>query len=104
MSEAKISEVAPDGDADWLPRTRAALERGIAEGQHPSAQAYVWHDGRVAGDFAVGTARPGVPMRRDALVVWMSATKPVAAVAAAQLWERGLLDPDDRISRHIPEF
>src|SRR5829696_9930197 len=101
MSEVKSSEIAMDGDAGRLPRTRAALERGIVEGLHPGAQAYVWHDGRAIGDFAVGKARPGVPMRPDALVVWMSATKPVAAVAVAQLWERGLLDLDERISRHI---
>ena len=101
MSEERNSHIPP---VRTVPRTRAALERGIAEGLHLGAQVYVWHDAHTLADFAVGTARPGVPMRRDSLVVWMSATKPVGAVAVAQLWERGLLDLDDRVARHIPEF
>src|SRR5262249_8862710 len=54
--------------------------------------------------IAVGEARPGVAMRPESLVLWLSSTKPVAAVAIAQLWERGLLDLDDPIARHVPEF
>jgi CubicO group peptidase (beta-lactamase class C family) len=104
MSEVKKSQTPIDGDAGRLPRTRAALEAGVAEGLHLGAQAYVSHGGKVVGDFAVGTARAGVPMRRDSLVLWLSATKPVAAVAVAQLWEKGLLDLDDPVARHIPEF
>jgi CubicO group peptidase (beta-lactamase class C family) len=38
------------------------------------------------------------------LMLWMSSTKPIAAVAVAQLWEQGLLDLDDPVARHIPEF
>lgn len=55
-------------------------------------------------DVALGEARPGVPMRADTLMVWMSCTKAVAAVAIGQLWERGLLELDDVVARHIPEF
>jgi CubicO group peptidase (beta-lactamase class C family) len=43
-------------------------------------------------------------MRRDTLMIWMSACKPVAAVAVSQLWERGVLDLDDPVATHIPEF
>jgi CubicO group peptidase (beta-lactamase class C family) len=93
-----------EGTAEALPRTVAALERGVADGLHVGAQVYVSRHGAVVGDFGIGLARPGVPMRPDTVMLWLSCTKPVAAVAAAQLWERGLLDLDDRISRHIPEF
>lgn len=55
-------------------------------------------------DVALGEARPGVPMRADTLMIWMSCTKAVAAVAIGQLWERGLLELDDVVARHIPEF
>ncbi len=37
-------------------------------------------------------------------MLWMSSTKPVAAVAICQLWERGRLELDDPVARHIPEF
>jgi CubicO group peptidase (beta-lactamase class C family) len=53
---------------------------------------------------AFGQARPGVPMTPDSLNLWLSAVKPIAAVAIAQLWERGLIELDDLVTRHIPEF
>ena len=87
-----------------LERTRAALLRGIEQGLHPGAQLYVSRDGEVIADFALGEARPGVPMTPDTLVLWLSSSKPVAAVAIAQLWERGLLGIDDAIAAHLPEF
>ena len=60
--------------------------------------------GEVVADAGFGEARPGEPMRRDHLMLWMSSTKPVAAVAICQLWERGRLELDDPVARHIPEF
>ena len=87
-----------------LPRTRAALQRGIEQGLHPAAQLFVSRHGETVAELALGEARPGVPMREDTLVLWLSSSKPVAAVAIAQLWERGLLGLDDRIAQHMPEF
>src|SRR5688572_27695965 len=94
------SALTGDG-LDNLPRTRAALVQGMTEGLHVGAQVYVSLRGQPVADGVVGLARPGVPMTRDTLMLWMSATKPVAAVAIAQLWERGLLDLDDFVARHI---
>ena len=68
------------------------------------AQVYVSRAGRIVADFAIGLALTDVPMRRDTLMPWLSAGKPLAAVALAQLWEKGLLDLDDPVARHIPEF
>jgi len=93
-----------DGQPDRLPQTLAALTRGIEQGLHAGAQAYVSRGGKVVADFAIGLARPDVPMRRESLTAWMSAGKPLAAVAFAQLWEQGLLDVDDPVARHVPEF
>jgi CubicO group peptidase (beta-lactamase class C family) len=83
---------------------RHELERGIARGWHTGAQLYVWMDGRTQVDVAVGEARPGVPMTPASIVEWASATKPVTCAAAALLWQRGLLDLDDPVCRHLPEF
>jgi CubicO group peptidase (beta-lactamase class C family) len=46
----------------------------------------------------------GTPMTPDTLNLWMSSVKPIAAVAIAQLVERGRLNFDDRVAQHIPEF
>jgi len=93
-----------EGLFDRTPRTLEAVTRGMREGLHVGAQVYASLQGNVVADFAIGVARAGVPMRTDTLMLWMSATKPVAAVAIAQLWEKSLLKLDDRVSRHIPEF
>jgi CubicO group peptidase (beta-lactamase class C family) len=59
---------------------------------------------RTVTDIAIGESRPGVPLTNDSLVFWMSAGKPITAVAIAQIWERGKLSLDDPVARHIPEF
>jgi CubicO group peptidase (beta-lactamase class C family) len=87
-----------------MPRTQALLERGIEQGLHPAAQLYVSRHGEQLAQLALGEARSGTPMRDDTLVLWLSSSKPVAAVAIGQLWERGLLGLDDPIARHVPEF
>ncbi len=43
-------------------------------------------------------------MTSDSVTLWLSSTKPITAVAIAQLWEQARLDLDDPISKHIPEF
>ena len=91
-------------DSESLPHTAAVIDRGIEEGLHPGAQLYVSRNGRVIADLAFGEARSSVAMRVDSLNLWMSACKPVAAVAIAQLWDRRLLELDDAVIRFIPEF
>jgi CubicO group peptidase (beta-lactamase class C family) len=86
------------------PRARERIEAGIAQGLHPGAQLYVSLAGSVVADLALGESRPGSPMATDTLNLWMSAVKPVAAVAIAQLVERGLVDLEARVGRYVPEF
>lgn len=87
-----------------LPRTQSVLQAGIDEGLHPGAQIYVSLNGHVVVDDALGSARPNVAMTRDTLTLWMSAGKPVTAVAAMQLVDRGLISLDTKIADVIPEF
>jgi CubicO group peptidase (beta-lactamase class C family) len=87
-----------------LPRTGAVIDRGRREGLHIGAQVYVEQAGVVRADLAFGEARHGIALTSDSLMLWMSAVKPVAAVAVLQLLERGRLALDDPIARHIPEF
>jgi CubicO group peptidase (beta-lactamase class C family) len=87
-----------------LPRTMQILQDGIDAGLHLGAQLYVWHADQVLADTALGESRPGVPMTADTINMWMSSGKPVSAIAALQLWERRLLDLDDPVAKHLPDF
>lgn len=100
------ARLAVDGGLDpaRLPRTVAELAGGIAAGLHLGGQLVVELGGETVADAAFGEARPGTAMRRDHRLLWMSSTKPLAAIAIAGLWEAGRLDPDDPVARHLPEF
>lgn len=87
-----------------LEHTRQIIEQGIASGLHPGAQLCVSLRGRVVADAAFGESRGGVAMTADTVNLLLSAGKPFTAVAAAQLWERGLLSLDDPIARFVPAF
>jgi CubicO group peptidase (beta-lactamase class C family) len=85
-------------------RTIALIEKGLADGLHIGAQLYVSLEGELVADEAFGEARPGVKMRPDTLMPWLSAGKPVTAIAIGQLWEKGMLVVEDPVARFIPEF
>lgn len=87
-----------------IPRTAELIAEQMRAGLHIGAQVFVSREGQTLADFALGESRPGVAMTPDTIMLWMSATKPTGAVAIAQLWERGRLDLDDPVARHIPEF
>ena len=89
--------------ADWH-RTTRLMEPGRRDGSHLGGQIYVSVAGEPVLDRPFGQARPGSTMTSDLLLVWLSAVKPVAAVAVAQLREAGLLDLDERVATYIPEF
>ena len=90
--------------ADRLPTTVEAFRQGVAAGWHHGGQIFVWRRGETIADLGLGRKRRDEALRRDAQMIWLSATKPVGAVAIAQLWERGLLELDDPVARHLPEF
>ena len=60
------------------------LDGGIAEGLHLGYQVSVSLGGEVLLEHHAGEARPGVPMAADTLTLWMSAGKPVTAVAVGE--------------------
>lgn len=85
-------------------QTSALIERGIADGLHPGAQLYVSRDGETLANLAFGLASDAVPMTSDSIVLWMSAVKPITAMAIANEWERGSIELDAPVARYIPEF
>ena len=88
----------------FLDSTLSVIEKGITDGVHPGAQLYVSRDHVTLADLALGEGLPGKALTTDTLALWLSATKPVVAVALAVLWERGLLGLDDPVALHVPEF
>jgi CubicO group peptidase (beta-lactamase class C family) len=71
---------------------------------HLGAQLYVSLGGKCAADLAIGESRTGVALASDTLSLWLSAGKPVTAIAIAQQVQRGTLAVDDPVARHLPEF
>jgi CubicO group peptidase (beta-lactamase class C family) len=79
------------------------VAEGAEAGLHVGAQLAIWWQGR-PGKLVCGDAGPGVEMSEATLLPWFSATKPLTAAAVLQQWERGRLEPDDPVARHVPEF
>lgn len=82
----------------------ACLEEGLGSGREKGAQLYASVAGEEVARAALGEARSGVPMTDDTLMFWISTTKPVMGVAYGQLIGRGLIDLDDLVGKHLPEF
>ncbi|MGR3295006.1 MAG: serine hydrolase domain-containing protein [Candidatus Bathyanammoxibius sp.] len=91
-------------DRDGLEKAMGLLEEQRERGLHDGAQLFVARKGQPLLDVAIGEAQPGVPLRTNSVMLWLSSTKPLTAVAIAQLMERGKLKPDDRVQSFIPAF
>src|SRR5206468_1598355 len=87
-----------------LPRTIAAIERGIQEGLHIGAQLYVSRHGQVVADVAFGEAGGGVLMRIAALLLWHPAGSPIAAVVVVLMAVRAGVDWHVDGAGRIPVF
>ena len=85
-------------------RTLAVLEEQIARGDALGAQIYIARGGEVLLDEGIGESAPGVAMDRNTINLWMSAGKPLTAVAFAQLWEQKRVGLDVPVAEWIPEF
>lgn len=89
--------------SDALPHTAAQLDTDTDRGLHLGGQLSV-RSPALNQDFAFGEVRPGEPITKDHRMVWLSASKPLTAVAIAQQSEEGVVDFDDRVADHVPEF
>lgn len=87
-----------------LPETSRVIREGIEGGLHTGLQLFVSRCGQVIADCGFGESTPGVDLTADTITLWMSAGKPLTAVAVLQLVERGLLELDGKVSAWIPEF
>ena len=88
-----------------FPKAYEVYEKGLERGLHLGMQIYVSQAGAVLVDEAVGVANDeGQALSNDDLMLWMSASKPIGAIAIAQLMEEGFLSYDELVTDTIPEF
>ena len=88
-----------------MQRMLNVLADGIAQKLHPGAQLFVWMDGVVICDAAIGDARAGeLAMTTGSRQLWMSAGKPLAAIGILQQIELGRATLDTRVADLIPTF
>lgn len=87
-----------------FPKTLSVIEQGLVDGLHSGVQVYVSRDFVPVADFAIGENAPGHPLTTDTRMLWLSAGKPVTAVAIMQLVEQGKLQLETPVVSVIPEF
>jgi CubicO group peptidase (beta-lactamase class C family) len=81
------------------------LDAQVAERGAGGAAVCVYHRGRPVVDAWTGSADgAGAPWQADTLAVSYSTTKGVTSSALHMCVDRGLLDYDDRVAEHWPEF
>lgn len=105
---------APQEDAaatpafvDGMPaRIDETLSGMVDRGELAGASALVRIDGQevYSGAFGMADIEAGQPMTRDTLARIYSMTKPVTGVTLMTLYEKGLFQLDDPLSKYFPEF
>lgn len=92
-------------DAERLPRIDAHLKaKYIDGGRFPHAALLIGRGDEVAHLSVMGDARPGEPLKTDAIFRIASMTKPVTSIAFMQLVEQGRIALSDPVAKVLPEF
>jgi serine beta-lactamase-like protein LACTB, mitochondrial len=97
-------------DADSLVKKRAQVERLVskymAANSIPGLSVAIIQDGQLqwAAGFGMTDLENFVPATSRTLFRLASVSKPLTAVAAMQLWERGKLDFDAPVQKYCPQF
>src|SRR4051794_35498838 len=121
LSMAAVCLALPARAADPLPRVKpedvglsserlaaigALINADVAREQLPGAVVVIARRGKLAYLEAFGfrDKAAGVPMTTDTIFNIASMTKPMAAVAALQLYERGRILIDDPVIKYFPKF
>src|SRR5881398_1294549 len=86
--------------------TEHIQERSIDAGRIAGAQVAVSRHGQVGyfRSFGARDLERGKPVEEDTIWRIYSMTKPITGVALLSLYERGLFQLDDKVSRFIPEW
>ncbi len=87
-------------------KLQVILEKAIADGELAGGSMLVRKDGEELCYVQAGMAdrEAGIPIARDQIFRLYSMSKPVAGAAAMKLFEDGLIDLGDPVSKYIPTF
>jgi CubicO group peptidase (beta-lactamase class C family) len=82
------------------------LARYVDDGRIPGFHVSLTHRGEVVHDSVYGwrDREAGLPVVSDTLWRIASMTKPITSVAAMTLWEEGVFELNDPVSKWIPSF
>lgn len=90
---------------DRLDRIDAMCKQAITEDQVPGIVALVARKGKIVFHQAYGTSNAdGSQLDKNSIFRIASQTKAITSTAVMMLWEQGLFQLDDPISKYIPEF
>ena len=79
-------------------------EKYVDAGRFPHVAVLIGRGDEVAHLSVMGEARPGEPLKTDAIFRIASMTKPVTSIAFMQLVERGIIALSDPVTKILPEF
>jgi CubicO group peptidase (beta-lactamase class C family) len=104
LPRGKAEEVGMSSER--LGEIEKVIKADIEKGRLPGAVIAVARKGKLVYYEAFGfrDKAAGVPMTKDTIFNIASMTKPMAALAALQLQERGKLLTDDPLSKYFPKF
>jgi putative heme-binding domain-containing protein len=93
-------------DPERLSAITSMLEEQVQRGRIAGAVAVVARNGRIGYFEAVGQQDPATktPMQQDSIFRIASMTKAITSAAIMQLVERGAMELQDPVSKHLPEF
>ena len=93
-------------DVDRLAQIGPAMQRFVDAQKVPNLVTLLARKGQIVHFEARGVLDldKGNPVGKDSLFRMFSNTKPIAGVATLILFERGILTPDDPVSRFLPEW
>lgn len=82
------------------------LSKSTSEGSLIGVNCLVFKDGKelYSGSFGFADRENKIPMSRDSIFRLFSLSKPVTSAAAMILIDRGILSPDDPVSKFFPEY
>nr|ADZ45342.1 beta-lactamase [Streptomyces sp. NRRL 30471] len=105
MTAPSVRPDVPTGAARTDEQLRELLRAAAPKHDVPGAVLAVSHGGeRFAGAYGVANSRAHLEMTTDTLIPVGSFAKVWTAVLVMQLVDEGVVDLDDPIRRHLPEF
>ncbi|WP_420444095.1 serine hydrolase domain-containing protein [Candidatus Poriferisodalis sp.] len=104
--EAEVEPTEVGFDPARLERIAPHLNRYVDDGRLPGVSALVTRGGKIAYTHRYGDrdCERSLPVTSDTIYRIYSMTKPIVSIAAMQLYEQGLFQLKDPVSRWIPSF